>query len=103
MQAGFLVCLFVGLLIIFLGYQIHVKKRLFLLAGYQEETFVGNKSKLAKLSGVFSYIVGVSTIILPFGLEKIGDVVAIVYTILVVLGTIVFIVKANLLNKSTTK
>ncbi|KKZ92224.1 MULTISPECIES: DUF3784 domain-containing protein [Bacillus cereus group] len=103
MQAGFLVCLFVGLLIIFLGYQIHVKKRLFLLAGYQEETFVGDKNKLAKLSGVFSYIVGVSTIILPFGLEKIGDVVAIVYTILVVLGTIVFIVKANLLNKRTTK
>ncbi|HDR7355075.1 DUF3784 domain-containing protein [Bacillus wiedmannii] len=103
MQAGFLVCLFVGLLIIFLGYQIHVKKRLFLLAGYQEETFVGDKNKLAKLSGVFSYIVGVSTIILPFGLEKIGDVVAIVYTILVVLGTIVFIIKANLLNKSTTK
>ncbi|GMR65483.1 MULTISPECIES: DUF3784 domain-containing protein [Bacillus] len=103
MQAGFLVCLFVGLLIIFLGYQIQVKKRLFLLAGYQEETFVGDKNKLAKLSGVFSYIVGVSTIILPFGLEKIGDVVAIVYTILVVLGTIVFIIKANLLNKSTTK
>ncbi|SFK60923.1 hypothetical protein SAMN04488573_101823 [Bacillus sp. 5mfcol3.1] len=34
MLAGFLVCLFVGLLIIFLVYQIHVKKRLFLLAGY---------------------------------------------------------------------
>lgn len=55
MLAGFLVCLFVGLLIIFLGYQIHVKKRLFLLAGYQEETFVGDKNKLAKLSGAFSY------------------------------------------------
>ncbi len=27
MLAGFLVCLFVGLLIIFLGYQIHVKKK----------------------------------------------------------------------------
>ena len=71
MLAGFLVCLFVGLLIIFLGYQIHVKrKRLFLLAGYQEETFVGDKNKLAKLSGAFSYIVGVTTIILPLGLEK---------------------------------
>lgn len=81
----------------------HVKKRLFLLAGYQEETFVGDKNKLAKLSGVFSYIVGVVTIILPFGLEKIGDVVGIVYAILVVLGTIMFLIKANLLNKSTTK
>ncbi|HDR7586791.1 DUF3784 domain-containing protein [Bacillus mycoides] len=103
MLAGFLVCLFVGLLIIFLGYQIHVKKRLFLLAGYQEETFVGDKNKLAKLSGVFSYIVGVATILLPFGLEKIDDVVGIVYAILIVLGTIVFLIKANMLNKSTTK
>ena len=41
MLAGFLACLFAGLLIIFLGYQIHVKKRVLLLAGYQEETFVG--------------------------------------------------------------
>ncbi|MGW5983176.1 DUF3784 domain-containing protein [Bacillus mycoides] len=103
MLAGFLVCLFVGLLIIFLGYQINVKKRLFMLAGYQEETFVGDKNKLAKLSGVFSYIVGVATILLPFGLEKIGDVVGIVYAILIVLGTIVFLIKANMLNKSTTK
>lgn len=103
MLAGFLVCLFVGLLIIFLGYQIHVKKRLFLLAGYQEETFVGDKNKLAKLSGVFSYIVGVATILLPFGLEKIGDVVGVVYAILIVFGTMVFLMKANMLNKSTTK
>ena len=43
-----------------------------MLAGYQEETFVGDKNKLAKLSGAFSYIVGVATIILPLGLEKIG-------------------------------
>ncbi|CAM3854947.1 DUF3784 domain-containing protein [Bacillus cereus] len=103
MLAGFLICLVVGLLIIFLGYQIHVKKRLFLLAGYQEEMFIGDKNKLAKLSGVFSYIVGVATIILPFGLEKIGDVVGAVYAVLVVLGTIVFLIKVSLLNKSTTK
>ncbi|PYE97784.1 DUF3784 domain-containing protein [Bacillus sp. 196mf] len=103
MLAGFLVCLFVGLLIIFLVYQIHVKKRLFLLAGYQEETFVGDKNKLAKLSGAFSYIVGVATIILSLSLEKIGDVVSIIYAILIVLGTVVFIIKANLLNKSAIK
>ncbi len=38
---------------------------MYLLAGYQEETFVGDKNKLAKLSGAFSYIVGVATIIFP--------------------------------------
>ena len=74
-----------------------------MLAGYQEETFVGDKNKLAKLSGAFSYIVGVATIILPLGLEKIGAVVGIIYAILIVLGTIVFIIKANLLNKSVIK
>lgn len=74
-----------------------------MLAGYQEETFVGDKNKLAKLSGAFSYIVEVATIILPLGLEKIGDVVGIVYAILIVLGTIVFIIKANLLNKIAIK
>ncbi|AXR16238.1 hypothetical protein P4493_02595 [Bacillus thuringiensis] len=76
---------------------------MFLLAGYQEETFVGDKNKLVKLSGAFSYIVGVATIILPLGLEKIGDVVGNIYTILIVLGTVVFIIKANLLNKSAIK
>lgn len=69
MLAGFLVCLFVGLLIIF-RVSNTCEKRVFLLAGYQEETFVGDKNKLAKLSGSFSYIVGVATIILPLGLEK---------------------------------
>ncbi|WP_142307900.1 DUF3784 domain-containing protein [Bacillus thuringiensis] len=76
---------------------------MFLLAGYQEETFVGDKNKLVKLSGAFSYIVGVATIILPLGLEKIGDVVGNIYTILIVLGTVVFIIKANRLNKSAIK
>lgn len=74
-----------------------------MLAGYQEETFVGDKNKLVKLSGAFSYIVGVATIILPLGLEKIGDVVGNIYTILIVLGTVVFIIKANLVNKSAIK
>ncbi|EOP92222.1 hypothetical protein IGM_01835 [Bacillus cereus HuB4-4] len=74
-----------------------------MLAGYQEETFVGDKNKLVKLSGAFSYIVGVATIILPLGLEKIGDVVGNIYTILIVLGTVAFIIKANLLNKSAIK
>ena len=48
---------------------------------------------------MFSYIVGVATILLPFGLEKIGDVVVFVYAILIVLGTIVFLIKANMLNR----
>ncbi len=41
-----------------------------MLAGFLVCLFVGDKNKLAKLSGAFSYIVGVATIILPLGLEK---------------------------------
>lgn len=74
-----------------------------MLAGFLVCLFVGDKNKLAKLSGVFSYIVGVATILLPFGLKKIGDVVGVVYATLIVFGTMVFLMKANMLNKSTTK
>ncbi|SCL89564.1 A0A073KDX1 (Multidrug ABC transporter permease) [Bacillus cytotoxicus] len=55
MIGGFIICFLLGMLIIMLGYQIHIKKRLFLLAGYQEETFVGDKEKLAKISVFFLY------------------------------------------------
>lgn len=43
MIGGFIISFLVGMLIIIMGYQIHIKKRLFLIAGYQEETFVGTE------------------------------------------------------------
>ncbi|MFB5253046.1 DUF3784 domain-containing protein [Bacillus mycoides] len=82
-----------------MGYQIHIKKKLWLIAGYQEETFVGDKERLAKVSGVFLYVVGIATFLLPFGLEIIGDIAAIIYAILVILGSLLVIVWGNLINK----
>ncbi|PEC22647.1 DUF3784 domain-containing protein [Bacillus cereus] len=99
MVGEFITCIIVALIIIIMGYQIHIKKKLWLIAGYQEETFVGDKEKLAKIFGVFSYVVGITTFLLPFGLESIGDIAAIIFTILVILGTLLVIVWANLINK----
>ncbi|PEE41359.1 DUF3784 domain-containing protein [Bacillus pseudomycoides] len=99
MIGGFIISFLVGMLIIIMGYQIHIKKRLFLIAGYQEETFVGDKEKLAKIFGVFSYVIGITTALLPFGLETIGDAAGIGYGIFVVISTIVLVIWGNVINK----
>ncbi|MEN1935268.1 DUF3784 domain-containing protein [Paenibacillus sp. 102] len=99
MIGGFIICFLVGMLIIILGYQIHMKKRLFLLAGYQEETFVGDKEKLARISGFFSYVIGIITVLLPFALEAIGDAAGIGYGIFVVISTMVLVIWSNVINK----
>lgn len=99
MLGGFVICFLVGMLIVILGYQIHIKKRLFLLAGYQEETFIGDKKKLAKIAGVFSYVIGITTALLPFGLETIGGAAGIGYGIFVVISTIALVIWSNVINK----
>ncbi|MCI0768431.1 MULTISPECIES: DUF3784 domain-containing protein [Bacillus] len=99
MVGGFITCTIVSLIMILIGYQIHIKKRLFLIAGYQEGNFIGDKNKLAKIFGMFSYLVGVVTFLLPFGLESLGDIVGIIFGVLVVLSTIGVIIWANLINK----
>ena len=76
MIAGYITCFVVALIIIFIGYLIHIKKKLWLIAGYQEDCFIGNKDKLAKLFGVFSYIVGIITLLLPIGLKFWGQITA---------------------------
>ncbi|MFD3450089.1 DUF3784 domain-containing protein [Microbacteriaceae bacterium 4G12] len=99
MIGGFIVCIILGLIIIIMGYQIHIKRRLFLIAGYQKETFTGDKEKLAKTTGFFSYLIGIATFILPFGLERIGTVAGIIYAIVIVLSTILIIILGNITNK----
>ncbi|MEI4800852.1 DUF3784 domain-containing protein [Bacillus sp. FJAT-51639] len=99
MIGGFITCIVIALIMIIMGYQIHIKKKLWLIAGYQEETFVGDKERLAKVSGVFLYVVGITTFLLPFGLESIGDIVAITYAVLVILGILLVIVWGNIINK----
>lgn len=99
MIAGFITCIIVALIIIIIGYQIHIKKKLWLIAGYQENSFIGDKDKLAKLFGIFSYIVGIATFLLPFGLQFWGEISGIIYAVCVCVGTVAVLVWTQIINK----
>ena len=99
MIGGFIICIVLAFIIIFMGYQIHIKKKLWLIAGYQEDSFIGDKEKLAKLSGIFSYKVGIATFLLPFGLEFLGDISGIIYAVFICVGTVAILVWTHIINK----
>lgn len=98
MLAGFITCFLVGVLCIFMGYLTWKKKMLSLIAGYNEETFKGDKEKLAKAVGVFTIIIGLLTIFLPFGLEYLSEWVGLLFGAITLVGTIVLIIYVNKLN-----
>lgn len=99
MLAGFITCFLVGLLCILMGFLIWKKKQLSLIAGYNEETYKGDKEKLAKTVGLFTVIVGLLTILLPFGLEFVSELLGILFGIIIVIGTIALLIYVNKLNK----
>jgi len=82
-----------------MGYLTWKKKILSLIAGYNEETFKGDKEKLAKAVGVFTIIIGVLTILLPFGLEFISEWVGLLFGAITFVGTILLIIYVNQLNR----
>lgn len=97
---GFITCFFVSLLLFFFSYLIWKKKNLSLIAGFDEQTYKGDKNKLAKAVGSFCMIIGILTLILPFALEFSGDIGGILYTVFVIIGTIGVIIYINLINKN---
>ncbi|RFB10203.1 DUF3784 domain-containing protein [Bacillus sp. HNG] len=101
MLAGFITCFFAGLLCILLGFLIWKKKQLSLIAGYNEETYKGDKEKLAKVVGLFTIIVGLLTILLPFGLEFVSELFGLLFGAIITIGSIVLIIYVNKLNKPT--
>lgn len=101
MLAGFIVCFMVGLLCIFMGFLIWKKKQLSLIAGYNEETYKGDKEKLAKVVGLFTILVGLLTILLPFGLEFVSELIGLLFGAIIVIGSIILVIYVNKLNKPT--
>ena len=97
---GFIVCLFVSLLFFSFGYLIWKKKDLSIIAGYNENTFKGDKNKLAKAAGSFSVVIGLLTLILPFALEFIGSFVGILFGTVIIVGTIGLVIYISSLNKA---
>ena len=93
-----LVFLFVSILFFF-SYLIWKKKEFSLISGYNEQTFKGDTSKLAKAVGSFLMITGVLTLILPFALEFIGSIGRI-FTTIIIAGIIGLVIYINSINKS---
>ena len=99
MIGGFITCIVLAVMMILMGYQIHIKKKLWLIAGYQKDCFNGDKDQLAKLFGYFSYIVGFATFLLPFGLEFWGIFSGIIYGVCICLGTVAVLIWKQKMNK----
>lgn len=96
---AFMICLFVSMLCFLFSYIIWKKKDLSLIAGYNEQTFKGDKNKLAKAIGSFLMGIGILTLILPFLMEFIGSVGGMIFTVIIIIGTIGLIIYINGINK----
>lgn len=93
---GIILTAIVGLICIFTGYLIWFKKMLFLIAGYRDDTFDGDKDKLAKGTGFVLILAGIMTIILPYSLYFFGNIMGVVYCGLSVIGLlVVFMLKSK--------
>jgi|GEM_PF-884769 len=93
------ICLIIGLLMFFCGWLIWKKKKLGLIAGFQESDYNGDKEKLVKDMGIFSIFIGVVIIVFPFGIQFIDEWVAwILLTIVIFVNSIFNVIKINLGN-----
>lgn len=84
----------VGVICIFTGYLIWFKKMLFLIAGYNDATFAGDKEKLAKEAGFVLILAGIMVILLPYFLYFFGYMMGVIYCGLMLIGLLViFLIK----------
>ncbi|WP_409293024.1 DUF3784 domain-containing protein [Peribacillus sp. SCS-37] len=74
------------------------KKKLSMIAGFNEEEFAGDKNILAKVYGLFSAFIGVLCIVLPFGLEFVGGFTGILFAVIVVASTVMVMIYSNKLD-----
>ena len=86
---GFIACLFVSIICFLFSFLIWKKKELSLIAGYNEKTFRGDKTKLAFAVGLLLFGIGLLTLLLPLGLEFIGSIIGTLYGIIVVFSVVV--------------
>ncbi|MBM7646576.1 putative membrane protein [Scopulibacillus daqui] len=91
MTANTVGSIFIGAILMLLGCLIWFKKMLFLIAGYREEKYKGDKRKLAKQAGAFVIIVGMMIAILPLFIYWFGNIAAIIFSILLVISVVALI------------
>lgn len=96
---GIITCLFVSVILFLFSFLIWKKKDLSFIAGYNEQTFKGDKNKLANAVGAFLMINAVLTLLLPFALEFIGAIGGIIFAIIMMMGIIGLATYINSINK----
>ena len=96
---GIITCLFVSVILFSFSFLIWKKKDLSFVSGYNEQTFKGDKNKLANAVGIFLMINAVLTLILPFALEFIGTISGIIFAIILLTGIIALAMYINSINK----
>ena len=95
-------CIFTSVLLFLFSYLIWEKQEFTLIASFNENTFHGDKNKLANSVGFSLMASGVLILILPFGIRLIGLIVGQVISILIILGIVILVFYIKGLSKSVT-
>ena len=93
---AFFICGIGSIFCFVVGYFIWKKEKLTLIIGFNEETFSGDRGKLAKAVGTLMVGMGVLVLLLPFSLEYIGSLTGPAYAIIIVCGTMLLMRGARL-------
>lgn len=96
---GIITCIFVSFILFLFSFVIWKRKDLSFVAGYNEQTFSGDKNKLANAVGAFLMISAVLTLILPFALEFVGAIAGILFAIILITGIIGLVIYIKFINK----
>ena len=96
---GVITCMVTSALFFFVSYIIWKKQQLTFIAGFDEETFKGDKSKLAKAVGMLLLICGLLILMLPIGIEVVGNVAGVLISIAIIVSIIIVVFYINRLNK----
>ena len=96
---GIITCIFVSVILFLFSFVIWKKRDLSFISGYNEQTFKGDKNKLANAVGALLMIYAVLTLILPFVLEFIGTIAGTIFAIILITGIIGLIIYIKFINK----
>ena len=96
---GIVVCIFISVILSLFSFVIWKKKDLSFVAGYNEQTFSGDKNKLANAVGAFLMISAVLILMLPFALEFIGGIAGILLSTILITGIIGLVIYIKSINK----
>lgn len=94
-----ILCTVVSLSCFLLSYLIWGKEKLSLVIGYHEESFGGDKTKLAKAAGLLMCEIGVLILLLPFALAYIGAMTGPIYALAVACGVMYILNDAQLIKR----